>query len=132
MFDKDLKIGHTFESFTIVTKQLLAVTVESGDLEVFSTPMMIALMEKCCFLSIKDYIRTGFSSVGTYVKVSHMYPSSINRKITAKSKVVEINEKSIKFYVEAFDNDICIGKGFHERAIVDKKKFCERLSNNCN
>lgn len=43
---KEIKIGMKSEAETIVTKENFAVTVGSGSLEVFATPMMTALMEK--------------------------------------------------------------------------------------
>lgn len=40
-----MKTGLTFTSTVIVSKENIAGTMGSGDLEVFATPAMVALME---------------------------------------------------------------------------------------
>lgn len=50
----------------IVTKELTAMSMGSGDLDVYATPSMIALMEGTASESVKSELDEGQGSVGTY------------------------------------------------------------------
>ena len=67
-----LEVGIKGQRETIVTKENTAAGIGSGSLEVFSTPMMILLMEESCFMSVNDILEEGFTTVGTCVNVKHL------------------------------------------------------------
>ena len=56
---------------TVVTKNLLASRVGSGEADVFATPMMAALMEKAASESLKPYLPEGKTSVGISLHIAH-------------------------------------------------------------
>ncbi len=122
----NINIGKEFEEQITVTNDMLACNIGSGDLKVLSTPMMIALMEKSCHLSIKDSIYDGFSSVGIFIKVNHLYPSRLGATIISKSKIIDINKKIITFEVNTFDNLNTIGNAIHKRAIIKIEEFYKK------
>ena len=49
-----------------MSEDLTAKHIGSGTVLVLSTPMMIALMEKTCRLSVKPYLEKGQETVGTH------------------------------------------------------------------
>ena len=55
----------------IVTESDTAKAAGSGNLEVFATPFMVALMEKAACESIQPYLEEGQSSVGTKLDIAH-------------------------------------------------------------
>ena len=52
--------------------------------------------------------------------------SPIGMKITCDSKLVAIEGRKLVFSVEAYDAKGLIGKGTHERFIIESKKFQEK------
>jgi len=110
---------------TIVSEKNIAKTVKSGTLEVFSTPMMIALMEEaaCNALQLKE----GQTSVGTYIAVEHKAASGLGDEVIATAKVTETEGRKISFTITAICNDIEIGAGTHTRYVVDAERFMSKV-----
>lgn len=106
-----------------VTNEKTAANVGSGLVRVFATPMMIALIEKTCSESVAPYLEEGQSTVGTYIKVSHVAATPVGMKVWAESELVEIDRRRLVFKVSAFDEAGLIGQGTHERFIIDLAKF---------
>ena len=64
---------------TTVTDKNTAKAVGSGSLDVFATPMMIALMEQAACACIADSLEPGQTSVGTQMNVDLIYGSCTRR-----------------------------------------------------
>ena len=124
--DKNL-IGTSSSATTIVSEKNTAKTVGSGTLEVFSTPMMVALMEEAACLGMVSLLSDGQTSVGTQISVSHVAASKLGNTINASATITKIDGKSVEFDVIAFDGDTKIGFGTHTRFIVNEAKFMSRL-----
>jgi len=103
-----------------------AINMGSGDLPVFSTPAMIALMEATSSASIKHLLCEGNSSVGTFVSVHHLSATPIDMTVRCESELVKIDRKRLVFKVFAFDECGLIGEGTHERFIITKEKFLNK------
>lgn len=100
-----------------------ATAVGSGVLEVFATPMMIALMEKTACNSVIPYLNEGDGSVGTELNVKHVAATPIGMTVTCESELIEVDGRRLVFKVEAYDEVGLIGKGTHERFLVNNEKF---------
>lgn len=120
---EELKVGATFTKEITVTEQLLALTVGSGDVKVYATPMMICLMEDVSASCLKQFIEADMTSVGTMISSSHVSATPVGMKVNAKATVTAIEGKQVCFAVEAFDEKGLIGKGTHERFILNREKF---------
>ena len=107
----------------IVTDNDTARSAGSGDLEVFSTPKMIALMEEASYKCIEPYLDEGASSVGTMMNVKHLSATPVGMEVTAECEVCEVDGRRVVFSVKAYDEKGIIGEGIHERFIVYKDKF---------
>lgn len=116
-------IGH---EETIVSTDNVAVNVGSGNLKVFATPSMIALMEKAAALSVEPHLEEGQTTVGSKVDVIHSAPSLIGAKIIVESELVDIDRRKLTFKVKASDEAGVIGEGTHERFVIDIRKFLEK------
>lgn len=106
-----------------VTAANIASNVGSGKVQVFATPMMIALMEKAAVLSLEPFLDEGQSSVGTQINVSHCSATPMGMKVWAESEVTAVDRRKITFSVKAYDERGLIGEGTHERFIIDIDKF---------
>ncbi len=109
-----------------------AVAVGSGVLEVFATPMMIALMEKTACNSVMPYLEEGYGSVGTELNVKHVAATPIGMMVTCESELIEVDGRRLVFKVEAYDEVGLIGKGVHERFVVNNEKFQSKTNNKGN
>lgn len=124
-----LKTGIKGHQELVVTQELTAKNMGSGVMDVFATPAMLALMEKTAFTSVAEYLNEGCGSVGTKVDIEHVASSPVGMKITCDSELIEIEGRKLVFKVEAYDEKGLIGKGTHERFIVENKKFQEKTDN---
>ncbi len=103
-----------------------AKTVGSGSLEVFATPMMVALMEKASCVAIEGFLEEGSTTVGTAVNVEHLSATPKGMEVTVESTVVAVDGRKISFEVVAYDEAGTIGKGTHDRFIVNAEKFISK------
>ena len=120
-------IGKKAESSTVVSADNTAVAVGSGSLEVFATPMMIALMENAAAKCLESILAEGQTSVGTMINAAHTAASPVGMKITAKAEITAFEGRKVDFEVAAFDEAGEIGKGSHSRFIVDSAKFMGKV-----
>ena len=110
----------------VVNDRNTADSVGSGDLPVFSTPYMIALMEEASQSSVAPHLEAGQSTVGTRLSVSHDAATPVGMKVWAESKLMEIDGRRLVFEVRAFDECGLIGQGTHERVIIKQQRFLEK------
>lgn len=122
-----MEIGQSFTATTTVVKELTAEVMGSGDMPVFATPAMIALMENAAMKAVASDLPEGSSTVGIEMSVSHMKASAIGAAISAKAEITEIDGRKITFSVVAKEGDATIGEGKHVRFVVDKEKFLSKL-----
>lgn len=125
---KEIMIGTKNTSEVTVTKELSALSAGSGELLVYATPMMVALMENSAANCIKSFLNDGETTVGTYVEVSHTSATPLGMKVTATSEVVAVNGREIEFIIEASDERGIIGNAKHKRFVVNSEKFQQKTN----
>lgn len=124
---KELKIGIIGTAKTIVNEQNTAKAMKSGALDVFATPCMCALMEEAACSCVNAYLDEGCGTVGISLNITHDRPSAIGDEIVATAILIKIEGRKLTFEVQAKDNDKIIGKGTHERFIINNEKFMAKL-----
>ena len=108
---------------TVVNEENTALAAGSGDMEVFATPMMIALMENAAAACIAEQIGEENTSVGTMISVSHVSATPIGMKVKATAELVNVEGRRYEFKVMAEDERGLIGEGTHSRVSVNREKF---------
>ena len=116
-------IGLTNAAEDFVTEKNTAVALGSGILKVFATPAMIRLIEVAAAELVEKNLPPESTSVGTSINIKHTAPTPVGMKVRAEVKIISVDGRKIIFEVAAFDERGEIGRGSHERFIVDKKKF---------
>ena len=124
-----LSIGIKGTQSELVTEKNTANTVGSGTLPVYSTPSMTALMEKTAMLSVAGQLDEGCCSVGTMLNIKHVKPTLIGRTVVCESELIELDRRRLLFAVTVKEGDTVVGKGTHERFIVDSESFMEKAKN---
>lgn len=122
-----LKIGLTAESSIVVTDANTALTLGSGDMKVFATPAMVALMENAAMKAVAAALPEGSTTVGTAMQTSHIKASKMGATITASARLVEVDGRRLRFEVRAWDEAGTIGEGEHTRFVVDRERFLAKL-----
>ena len=119
----EIKIGTHYTASVTVDDKNTASAVGSGLVDVFATPMMIALMELAASECIKPFLDEGQVSVGTMVNVSHVSATPVGMKVFATAEVTETQGRRVEFKVCMRDEAGSIGEGTHTRFIVETEKF---------
>ena len=123
-----MKTGIRGEQMIIVTEQQTAKYLGSGELAVFATPCMIALMENTAYKSVQPFLDPGQGTVGTLLNVKHLAATPVGMEVRCETRLIEIDRKRLVFEVEAFDACGLIGEGTHERFIIDNQKFMQKAN----
>ena len=110
----------------VVTPAMSAARVGSGLVDVFATPMLVALVEQTCYESVLPHLDQGQGTVGTLVSISHTSATPIGRRVWCESELIEVDRRRLVFRVRAFDSRGPIGEGLHERFIIDTKRFMQK------
>ena len=122
-----LEVGLKYQSRVVVSEHNTALKLGSGDMEVFATPAMIALMENAAMNAVASHLDMGATTVGTMMKSSHIKASALGANIVAEAELVAIDGRRLCFAVKAWDDKGVIGEGEHERFIVDRERFLSKL-----
>jgi Predicted thioesterase len=122
----EIKIGTSMESEMVVEKDDTASSYGSGSLNVLATPGLIALMENAAMRAVMPYLEEGYTTVGTGISMEHISATPIGLRVKARAEVVKAEGRKVSFKVEAFDESGAIGRGTHERYIVEAKRFMEK------
>ena len=122
-----LEIGLKHTSEQMVSEALTAMQMGSGDLPVFATPAMMALMENAAMMAVANELPEGCTTVGGHIESSHLRPSKVGEKVSAVAEVTKVDGKKIEFKVAAYSGETLLGEGTHLRFVVDKEKFISKL-----
>ena len=122
-----MEIGLTYTSTLVVSKDHVAAVMGSGDLHVFATPAMVALMENAAMLAVAEHLPEGSTTVGAMMNTSHVNPSPVDETIQATAVLTGIEGRKLTFSIKAEDSKGVIGEAEHVRFIVDRERFMSKL-----
>ena len=122
-----MELGLSYESSTVVAENNTAMALGSGDMAVFATPAMVALMENAAMLAVRDSLPEGSTTVGVEMQTSHIKASALGANIKASATLVEVDGRRLTFDVKAWDEKGTIGEGRHVRFVVDRERFLSKL-----
>ncbi len=121
-----LETGLKGRQKVIVDQTNTAKALGSGTLNVFATPAMTALMEKTAWMSVAEELEDGCGTVGISLNITHEAPTPMGMEVVCESELTAVEGRKLTFRVEARDEKGVIGKGVHERFLVNDKKFQEK------
>lgn len=123
----EITVGMKGIAETSVERQDTAYEVGSGDLLVYATPCMVALMEGAACEAIAPAIPEGKTSVGTLLNITHISATPVGLDVRAEAEVTEVDGNTITFQVTAYDEAGKIGEGTHKRAVITTQKFLDKV-----
>ncbi|QWD59545.1 thioesterase family protein [Polynucleobacter sp. MWH-UH35A] len=96
--------------------------------EVFATGFLVGFLEWACIKAINPHLDwPQEQTLGTHINVSHEAATPVGLEVTATVELIAVEGKRLIFNVEAHDGKDLISKGQHERFVINRQKFDERL-----
>ena len=123
----ELTVGIKGHDEVVVDMSNVASAVGSGALDVFSTPSMIACMERAALSSVMPYMDEGFSTVGIGLDVQHLAATPIGETVRTESELIEVvKNRFLTFDIKSYCGEQLVGTCIHKRCVVDINKFMEK------
>ena len=122
----EITVGMKAEVGTLVEREDTAKEVGSGDLLVYATPCMVAMMEGAACEAIAEAMGENQTTVGIALNIEHISATPVGLDVRAEAEVTAVEGKVITFAVRAFDEVGEIGNGTHKRVIVNTQKFLDK------
>ena len=122
----EITVGLKGMVYTDVERGDTAKEVGSGDLLVYATPCMAALMEGAACEAIAGCLKDTETTVGTLLNIEHTSATPVGLEVRAEAAVISVEGKIITFEVSAYDEIGEIGRGIHKRVIVNSQKFLDK------
>ncbi len=101
-------------------------------IRVLSTPSMLNAIEMLCRDIVKPYLHDDYDTVGSSVNLRHTAPTPLGMNIRIIANVREVDGKRIEFSVDVYDDIEKVATAVHERYIIDKRRFTERVMGKLN
>jgi fluoroacetyl-CoA thioesterase len=97
--------------------------------EVFATGFMVGLLEWACLETVLPHLDwPAEQTVGTHVDFSHEAATPPGMEVTVTAELVAVEGRKLVFTVEAHDGVDVISRGRHERFVIDRARFDQRLA----
>jgi fluoroacetyl-CoA thioesterase len=107
----------------VVTGEMTAERLGSGDVPVLATPAVLALVEAAAVAAIGDELEAGRTTVGVSVELEHVAPTPVGARVTASAGLLEVDGRRLRFTFEVTDPQGPIARGSHTRIIVERERF---------
>ncbi|OGP74684.1 MAG: hypothetical protein A2W09_08115 [Deltaproteobacteria bacterium RBG_16_50_11] len=115
------------ESEMVVKEEDLVSHLGEFDIGVLTTPRLVQLFEEAALQAIRAYIPSGQLTLGVLVKIKHLSPTPLGMKVTAHALLKEIDKNRLFFVVDAYDEVEKVAEGEHERILVPKERFLQKV-----
>lgn len=123
----DMVPGLAGKSEMIVKDEDLVRQLGNIPVDVLSTPRLVQLLEAAAINAIQDFIPTNQVSLGTEVKIKHLSATPLGMKVTANALLKKVDKNRLFFLVDAFDEREKVAEGEHERVLVSKDRFLQKV-----
>jgi fluoroacetyl-CoA thioesterase len=122
-----IEVGMIAEAIEEVTPELTAPHIGSGNLSVYATPAMAALVEHTCASMIGKLLPEGQTSVGVEIHVRHLAPTPVNGVVRIRAEIVAVEGNLIFFIAQVYDQVELVGEVNHRRAVIEVDRFLKRV-----
>jgi len=115
------------KSEMIVKDEDLVSRLGDVPVEVLSTPRLIQLLETAAIEAIQDFIPSDQVSLGTELRIKHLSATPVGMKVTANALLRGIEKNRLLFLVDAYDEKEKVAEGEHERVLVSRERFLQKV-----
>ncbi|MBI4729118.1 MAG: hypothetical protein HY775_06395 [Acidobacteria bacterium] len=107
----------------LVTRDLTAERLRSGDVPALGTPAVLALIEEAAVAAVAGALPPGLTTVGGWVELSHLAPSAVGARVDAAAELIAVDGRTLEFECRAHDGGRLIATARHRRVVVDRARF---------
>ena len=100
--------------------------------DVLSTPMLVQLVEEAAMQCVAPTLAENEVTLGTHVDLAHIAATPVGLIVRTEVEVIAFDGRRIEFAFNAFDEREKIAEGTHERYLLERGKFLERLEDKLN
>lgn len=122
----ELRPGLEGHAETMVEAADTALEVGSGDLRVYATPCLAAMMEGAACACLEGLLPEEQTSVGIRLDLRHTAATPVGMAVSAKAVLTAVEGKKLTFEITASDEAGEIGTATHERVIVNTERFLQK------
>lgn len=97
-------------------------------IDVFTTPLLCEWSEEAAVLAVQDQLDPGMITLGTRIDLKHLVATPIGMMVRVTATLKEVDGRKLVFAVEAYDEREKISECTHERFIVTKSRFLEKVA----
>lgn len=124
-----LKPGAEATVTITVTPEMVATFEELGPVHpLYATWSMVRHMELASRKIILPYLEPDEDAVGHSISVTHLAPTGVGERVTARARLVEIDGRRIVCAVEASNEHEKIGEGTQVQMLVRKDRLASRIA----
>ncbi len=115
------------KTLTVLESDTARASADESLPAVLSTPRIVSLLENTAHNVVLPHLKEGQTTVGILVNIHHMAATPVGMQVKTRAELLEVDRRRLRFKVEAWDEVEKIAEGEHERFIIDKDRFEERL-----
>ena len=119
--------GLTGKSEMVVKEGDLVSRLGEMNVDVLSTPRLIQLLEAAALEAIEGFLLPGQITLGSLLKIRHLSPTPLGMRVMAHAVLKEVDDRRLLFWVDANDELEKIAEGEHERILVSRDRFLQRV-----
>ena len=124
--NNNLEIGlKTTKKIKVDNRRTIGFMGEEG--RVYSTPSMVEDIEYTCHEFLQQYLEEDENTVGTHISVDHLGPTVEGDTVEITISLIGIEGRAIFMDAVVKDSLEEVGRGKHNRFVVDMNKTFERL-----
>lgn len=121
-----LKAGLTY-SRTVKVDKDRTIGFMGDEGRVYSTPHMVEDIEYTCHEMLLEHLEEGENTVGTHVSVDHIGATVEGDSVEITITITSVDGRAISMEAAVKDSIEDVGRGKHNRFVVDVAKTFERL-----
>ncbi len=119
--------GISGESSLLVTTEIAVDFMGHEEARILATPFLIGYLELTARNAVKPYLQPGQDTVGTHVDLRHLAATPMGMHVRLRAAVTGVDDRRIRFRLDAFDEQEKIAEGTHERFVITVARFADRL-----
>ena len=123
-----MKVGATVSGTVACAPEHFASNIVAGTPDVFSTPALGAFVEKTAAEWMGTHLPAEQMTVGAQIVINHTAATPEGMTVTAEVKLVAVDGRRFDFEWTASDGVDQVGSGTHQRFVVDRARFEQRLA----
>jgi fluoroacetyl-CoA thioesterase len=94
---------------------------------VFATAYLVGLIEWACIEAMQPHFGPGEQSVGTDIRIDHTAATPPGFEVRVQVTVERVEGRRVSFSVRAHDGAETISQGTHERFVIDRQRFVQKV-----